>query len=134
MTDLVEQLHIINELADVSGEVINQYFRESNIETETKKFERSSIVTIADRAAEEAMVKILRQKASNDGVIREEGKNIPSQNGRYWVLDPIDGTSSFVKGLPVFGTLIGLVDEDYDAPLLGCMNQPVLQERWLGIH
>ncbi|XTZ09864.1 MAG: inositol monophosphatase family protein [cyanobacterium endosymbiont of Rhopalodia yunnanensis] len=134
MTDLVQQLNIINELADVSGKVIYQYFRQPNIEIETKHFDRSSIVTIADRAAEEAMVEVLRQKASSDGIIREEGDNIPSQNGRYWVLDPIDGTSSFVKGLPIFGTLIGFIDEAYNVPLLGCMNQPILQKRWLGIH
>jgi inositol-phosphate phosphatase / L-galactose 1-phosphate phosphatase / histidinol-phosphatase len=134
MSDLVQQLNIINELADVSGKVIDQYFRKPNIETDIKNFDRSSIVTIADRAAEEAMVEILRQRVSHDGIIREEGDNIPSQNGRYWVLDPIDGTSSFVKGLPIFGTLIGLVDETYNVPLLGCMNQPILQKRWLGIH
>ena len=134
MINLEQQLDIIDELADVSGKVIYQYFRKPNIDTETKNFDRSSIVTIADRAAEEAMVTILRQKASRDGIIREEGDNVPSQNGRHWVLDPIDGTSSFVKGLPIFGTLIGLVDEEHNIPLLGCMNQPILQKRWLGIH
>ncbi|YAI81478.1 MAG: inositol monophosphatase family protein [cyanobacterium endosymbiont of Rhopalodia sterrenbergii] len=134
MTDLVQQINIINELADVSGKVIYQYFRQPNIETETKNFDRSSIVTIADRAAEEAMVEVLQEKAPKDGIIREEGGNISSKNGRYWILDPIDGTSSFVRGLPIFGTLIGLVDEAYNVPLLGCMNQPILHKRWLGIH
>ncbi|ACK65526.1 inositol monophosphatase [Rippkaea orientalis PCC 8801] len=133
MTDFTREIQLVNQLADVSTEVICQYFRQANIYAETKLADRSSIVTIADRQAEEAMVNILRETVPNDGIIREEGENIPSKNGRYWVLDPIDGTSAFVKGLPVFGTLIGLVDSHQNLPLVGCLNQPILQERWLGI-
>ncbi len=134
MMKLTQEIELTNQLSDVSGEVISQYFRQPNLDAETKTFEISSIVTIADRAAEEVMVKILQEQSPKDGIIREEGENIPSQNGRYWVLDPIDGTSSFVKGLPIFGTLIGLVDSDRNLPLLGCMNQPILKQRWLGIQ
>ncbi len=130
----MERLIIAQELADVSGEVIHRYFRQPNLSTETKTWDRSSIVTIADQEAEEAMVGIIREKLPKDGVIREEGVNIPSENGFYWVLDPIDGTSSFVKGLPIFGTLIGLIEENNPKPLLGLMNQPILNERWLGVQ
>jgi histidinol phosphatase-like enzyme (inositol monophosphatase family) len=130
---LAARIELVNQLAQASGEVIKKYFRQPNLAAETKQFDRSSIVTIADREAEEAMVDIIRKEAPEDGIIREEGENIPSQNGYYWVLDPIDGTSSFVKGLPIFGTLIGLVDLEANITLLGCVNQPILQERWLGI-
>ncbi|ACB52641.1 probable inositol monophosphatase family [Crocosphaera subtropica ATCC 51142] len=125
---------LANKLADVSGNIIKQYFRQSNLASETKITEVSSIVTIADRLAENAMVDLIKKECPDDGIIREEGENINSNNGYAWVLDPIDGTSSFVKGLPIFGTLIGLVDLKNNLSLLGCVNQPILQERWLGIR
>lgn len=131
--DLDRRTKLAEKLADVSQEVIKQYFRQPRIPTETKEGEISAIVTIADREAENAMVEILLKEAPGDGVIREEGENIPSKNGFSWVLDPIDGTSSFVRGLPIFGTLIGLVDLENNNPLIGIVNQPILQERWLGV-
>jgi inositol-phosphate phosphatase/L-galactose 1-phosphate phosphatase/histidinol-phosphatase len=124
-------IQLAHQLADTSGEIIRRYFRQPHLETETKLEQVSSIVTIADQEAEEAMVAIIRRELPEDGVIREEGANIPSQSGRYWVLDPIDGTSSFVKGLPIFGTLIGLVAENQ--PILGIVDQPILGDRWLGV-
>jgi inositol-phosphate phosphatase / L-galactose 1-phosphate phosphatase / histidinol-phosphatase len=130
--ELDRSLTIAHQLADVSGEVIRRHFRRSHLPTETKTGEISSIVTIADRLAEEAMVAILRQEAPFDGIIREEGENIPSSSGRYWVLDPIDGTSSFVRGIPVFGTLIGLVEGDNS--VLGMVDQPILGDRWWGVR
>lgn len=134
MDDLDRRTKLAEKLADVSEEVIKQYFRQPHIQTETKEGEISAIVTIADRDAENAMVEILLKEVPGDGIIREEGENIPSQNGFYWVLDPIDGTSSFVKGLPIFGTLIGLVDLEKNHYLIGIVNQPILQERWLGVQ
>ncbi|NJK49265.1 inositol monophosphatase family protein [Candidatus Gracilibacteria bacterium] len=133
MDDLARRTKLAEKLADVSAKVIKQYFRQPRIQTETKEGEISAIVTIADREAENAMVEIILKEAPGDGIIREEGENIPSENGFYWVLDPIDGTSSFVKGLPIFGTLIGLVDLENNQPLIGIINQPILQERWLGV-
>jgi len=133
MDYLNQQATLAEKLADVSGEIIQRYFRQPRLQAETKAGEISAIVTIADREAENAMVEIILKEASGDGIIREEGENIPSQNGRYWVLDPIDGTASFVKGLPIFGTLIGLVDWETNTPLIGIVNQPILQERWVGV-
>lgn len=124
-------IQLAHQLADASGSIIRRYFRQPHLETETKLDQASSIVTIADQEAEEAMVAIIQRELPEDGVIREEGANIPSQSGRYWVLDPIDGTSSFVKGLPIFGTLIGLVAEN--EPILGIVDQPILGDRWLGV-
>ncbi|MEL4897746.1 inositol monophosphatase family protein [Crocosphaera sp. Alani8] len=128
------KVKLANKLADVSGDIIKKHFRQSNLPSETKINEISSIVTIADRLAENVMVDLIKKECPDDGIIREEGENIDSKNGHAWVLDPIDGTSSFVKGLPIFGTLIGLVDLDNNLPLLGCVNQPILQERCLGIR
>jgi inositol-phosphate phosphatase / L-galactose 1-phosphate phosphatase / histidinol-phosphatase len=124
-------IQLAHQLADASGAIIRSYFRQSHLETETKLDQASSIVTIADQEAEEAMVAIIQRELPEDGIIREEGANIPSQSGRYWVLDPIDGTSSFVKGLPIFGTLIGLVSEK--KTILGIVDQPILGDRWLGV-
>lgn len=134
MTDLDRQIKLAEKLADASGEIISGYFRKPSLQVETKIGEVSAIATIADREAETAMVEILVREAPEDGVIREEGENIPSKNGRYWVLDPIDGTASFVRGLPIFGTLIGLVEENNPSPSLGIVNQPILQHRWIGIR
>ncbi|OKH26688.1 extragenic suppressor [Hydrococcus rivularis NIES-593] len=133
MDDLTQLIELAEKLADISGEIIKQYFRQPRIEAETKAGAISSIVTIADKEAENAMVEIILKEAPNDGIIREEGENIPSQNGRYWVLDPIDGTASFVRGIPSFGTLIGLVNLETNEPLIGVINQPIMQERWIGI-
>lgn len=129
--DLDRNLQLAHELADASAKVIRRYFRQPHLSADTKIGEVSSIVTIADRLAEEAMVDIIRRKFPEDGVIREEGENIPSRNDRYWVLDPIDGTSSFARGLPIFGTLIGLVEDD--RPILGVVDQPILGDRWWAV-
>lgn len=126
-------IQLAEELADVSGKIITQAFRSPYLQAQTKEAEVSSIVTIADQKAETAMVELLLKYAPQDGIIREEGENIPSKSGRYWVLDPIDGTAAFVKGLPTFGTLIGLVELNKNTTILGIVNQPFLQERWLGV-
>lgn len=131
---LEKRIKLAHQLADASGKVIRKYFRQGRIKSETKEGMVSAIVTIADQEAEEAMVSLIRKHAPEDGIVREEGENVSSQNGHAWILDPIDGTSSFVRGFPMFGTLIGFVREKDDAVLLGVMNQPILRERWLGIH
>lgn len=132
MNDLEPKIKLAEKLADISEEIICRYFRQPNLAAATKKGEVSAIVTLADRLAEEAMVDVILQESPGDGIIREEGENIPSQTGQAWVLDPIDGTASFVRGLPIFGTLIGLVELANNLPLLGVVNQPILRERWLG--
>ena len=122
-------IQLAHHLADASGVIIRRYFGQPHLETETKLDQGSSRVTISDQEAEEAMVAIIQQELPEDGVIREEGANIPSQSGRYWVLDPIDGTSSVVKGLPIFGTLIVLGAENQ--PILVIVDLPILGDRGL---
>ncbi|GAB2219880.1 hypothetical protein Droror1_Dr00007519 [Drosera rotundifolia] len=119
-----------NEMADAAGEVIRGYFR--------KKFDiidkdDLSPVTIADRAAEEAMASIILETFPSHAIYGEErGWRCKESYGEYvWVLDPIDGTKSFITGKPVFGTLITLLYKG--KPILGVIDQPILRERWLGI-
>jgi histidinol phosphatase-like enzyme (inositol monophosphatase family) len=114
-------------LADAAGAAIRPHFR-SGVESERKG--DASPVTIADRSAEEAMRRILKAEVPRDTVIGEEFGATAGTSGRSWVLDPIDGTTSFLVGRPIFGTLIALVIEGW--PVLGVIDQPILGERWLG--
>ena len=114
-------------LADAAGEAIRPHFR-SGLASERKG--DASPVTVADRAAEEAMRRLLKAEAPRDGVIGEEFGSEEGSSGRTWVLDPIDGTVSFLAGRPIFGTLIGLLVDGF--PVLGVIDQPILGERWIG--
>ena len=90
----------------------------------------ASPVTLADRAAEQAMRAVLAGRFPDHGILGEEfGLERPEARLR-WVLDPIDGTRAFITGRPLFGTLIGLLDGE--APILGVIDQPVTRERWIG--
>ncbi|CAI0377476.1 unnamed protein product [Linum tenue] len=130
-TELDGFADIAGKLADASGEVIRKYFR--------KKFEildkdDLSPVTIADRAAEEAMISILLQHFPSHAIYGEEnGWQCKEENSSdfVWVLDPIDGTKSFITGKPLFGTLISLLFKG--KPILGIIDQPILRERWIGM-
>lgn len=114
-------------LADVAGEAIRPLFR-AKFEIETKG--DASPVTDADRAAEAAMRRLIEAECPRDGIIGEEYGIKEGSTGRSWVLDPIDGTTSFLAGRPIFGTLIALVVDGW--PVLGVIDQPILGERWIG--
>lgn len=115
-------------LADAAGEAIRPYFRaEHGLETKADH----TPVTLADRAAEEAMRKLIIAERPMDSIAGEEFGTRAGTSGRTWVLDPIDGTRAFISGRPIFGTLIALVEEGW--PLLGVIDQPILKERWLGV-
>lgn len=89
-----------------------------------------SFVTEADRAAEAAMRSILESERATDGIIGEEYGTRNEGAGRQWVLDPIDGTTSFIAGRPIFGTLIALMQDGW--PVIGVIDQPIARERWVG--
>ncbi|QKG71014.1 histidinol-phosphatase [Erythrobacter mangrovi] len=118
---------LANRLADVAGAAIRPLFR-GDWQAEQK--EDNTAVTIADRAAEEAMRAILDSERAADGIIGEEYGSVREGAARQWVLDPIDGTQSFVAGRPIFGTLIALLQDGW--PVLGVIDQPILGERWIG--
>lgn len=114
-------------LAEAAGAAIRPHFR-SGLDAERKG--DATPVTIADRAAEEAMRRILKAEAPRDAIIGEEFGSEEGTSGRTWVLDPIDGTVSFIAGRPIFGTLIALLVDGW--PVMGIIDQPILGERWIG--
>jgi histidinol phosphatase-like enzyme (inositol monophosphatase family) len=124
---LADDIALAQRLAEAAREAIRPHFR-AGLSAERKA--DTSPVTLADRAAEEAMRRILKAECPRDAVHGEEFGAEPGTTGRTWVLDPIDGTTSFLAGRPIFGTLIALVQEGW--PVLGVIDQPILGERWLG--
>lgn len=124
---LENDLALAQRLADAAAAAILPYFR---TESGAERKGDATPVTLADRAAEEAMRRILKAEAARDTVIGEELGIEAGTSGRSWVLDPIDGTAGFLAGRPLFGTLIALVVEGW--PVLGVIDQPVLRERWVG--
>ncbi|CAN6446538.1 unnamed protein product [Victoria cruziana] len=127
--DLDGFVNVGNEVADAAGEVIRRYFRKK---VEILDKDDLSPVTIADRTAEEAMVSVISKNFPSHAIYGEEnGWRCKEESADYvWVLDPIDGTKSFITGKPLFGTLIALLYKG--KPVLGVIDQPVLRERWVG--
>lgn len=120
----------VDKLAEVAGEAILPFFRTS-LTVDNKKLKGSfDPVTAADRAAETAMRALIRKTFPAHGIVGEEFDDVASAAPYTWVLDPIDGTKSFIAGMPVWGTLIGLCKED--APVYGMMAQPFIRERFTG--
>jgi myo-inositol-1(or 4)-monophosphatase len=120
----------VEHLAQVSGDVIMPFFRTA-IGAEDKS--RGGVfdpVTEADRAAESAMRRLIAQTFPAHGVIGEEYGHDKADAEYVWVLDPIDGTKSFISGLPMWGTLIGLMHRG--TPVYGMMSQPFTRERYSG--
>lgn len=113
-------------LAEAAGQAIRPWFRRPFL-VETK--EDFSPVTIADREAEAAIRRLLEQYRPDDGVIGEEYGDDRPDAERVWVLDPIDGTRAFVTGRPLFGTLIGLLEQG--KPVLGIIDQCIIGDRWI---
>lgn len=121
-------IDLAQRLADAAGAAIRPYFRADH-GLETK--DDASPVTLADKAAEAAMRRLIVAERPMDGIIGEEEEERAGSNGRTWVLDPIDGTRSFIVGRPIFGTLIALLEDGW--PVLGIIDQPIIGERWLGV-
>lgn len=120
-------IELAHRLADAAGAAIRPRFR-AELGIEAK--DDLSPVTLADREAEEAMRRLIVAERPMDGIFGEEFGTREGRTGRVWVLDPIDGTRSFVAGRAIFGTLIALVEDGW--PVLGVIDQPVQRERWIG--
>ena len=125
--NLNELLPFVKLLADKSADIIKEYFR-SSINVESKS--DSSPVTIADKRAEELMREMIMKEFPDNGIIGEEFGNYNNQAEYVWVLDPIDGTKSFISGALSFGTLIALLKNG--SPVLGVINHPILKELLIG--
>ena len=85
-------------------------------------------VTDADRSAEELLRDLLAEHRPDDAVLGEEFGGTAAFAGRQWVLDPIDGTKNFVRGVPVWSTLIALLQDG--VPVVGVVSAPAMQRRW----
>ena len=120
----------VNELASVSGETILPFFRTALSVQDKGRHGSFDPVTAADHAAETAMRTLIRRTFPDHGIVGEEyGKERPEAE-YVWVLDPIDGTKSFIAGMPVWGTLIALLRSGQ--PVFGMMNQPFMRECFSG--
>jgi len=119
----------IEQLASASGETILPFFRTA-LAIDNKKAGGFDPVTAADRAAEQAMRALIRKQFPGHGILGEEYGSEHTDAEYVWVLDPIDGTKSFIAGMPVWGTLIGLMR--FGEPVFGMMNQPFTRERFSG--
>ena len=119
----------IGRLATASGETILPFFRTS-LSVDNKSSNDFDPVTEADRAAEAVMRRLIKANFPQHGIVGEEF-GTSGRGPRRWIIDPIDGTRSFITGTPMWGTLIGLLHDG--APVLGVMDQPFTGERfWSG--
>ena len=119
----------VDQLAAVSGETILPFFRTA-LAIDNKKVGGFDPVTAADRAAEQAMRTLIRKTFPGHGILGEEYGAERTDAEYVWVLDPIDGTKSFISGMPAWGTLIGLMRAG--KPVYGMMHQPFIGERFTG--
>lgn len=119
----------IERLAELSGEAILPFFR-THLSIVDKGGARFDPVTEADRAAETVIRHHIREAFPGHGVLGEEFEATQPDAEYLWVIDPIDGTRSFICGLPVWGTLIGLMRAGN--PVMGVMNQPYTGEMFVG--
>jgi myo-inositol-1(or 4)-monophosphatase len=120
----------VDKLATVSGEAILPFFRTSLGVEDKGSAAGFDPVTAADRAAESAMRALIKSSFPEHGIVGEEYGNEQTQAEYVWVLDPIDGTKSFITGMPAWGSLIALTRNG--EPVFGMMHQPFIRERFAG--
>ena len=118
-------LELALELADVADAISLQRFRALDLHVETKP-DRSP-VTDADRSVEQALKEVLARKAPSDALIGEEYGNTGS-GSRTWIIDPIDGTANYMRGVPVWATLIALAVDG--KPVVSVVSAPAMGRRW----
>ena len=120
----------VDQLATVSGETILPFFRTALAIENKQTGGGFDPVTAADRAAEDAMRALIRKNFPAHGILGEEYGSERTDAEYVWVLDPIDGTKSFIAGMVAWGTLIGLMR--FGEPVFGMMHQPFTRERFAG--
>ncbi len=124
--DLAADLALAMELAELADGITATRFRAADLRV-ARKPDRTP-VTDADTAAEDAMRRVLAARRPADAVLGEERGGPDADSGRAWVLDPVDGTKNFSRGMPVWATLIALVDGG--RPVVGVVSAPALGRRW----
>jgi histidinol-phosphatase len=126
MTDTAELKALLDftvRLARDAGGITQRHFKGS-LPVERKA--DNSLVTIADREVERYIRESIEQTFPDDGVVGEEEVERTGASGRRWIIDPLDGTFSFVHGVPLYGVMIGLEIEE--KPALGVVNLPAINE------
>jgi histidinol phosphatase-like enzyme (inositol monophosphatase family) len=122
--ELTARLVLALQIAREAGKITLEYFRRDDLEVERKGDD--SPVTIADRRAEEHLRNRIAEAFAHDGVVGEELTDTPGNSPFRWIVDPIDGTKSFIHGVPLYGTLIGIELEG--EPVAGVIQIPALDE------
>jgi histidinol-phosphatase len=107
--DIATRLELARRIAREAGQLTLQYFQQDNFQVQRKADD--SPVTIADREAEQLLRRRISAAFPDDGIIGEEFGEQPGTSGFRWILDPIDGTKSFISGVPFYGTMIGVEHE-----------------------
>ena len=131
--DLLGDIELLKSLADLSDEISSSRFLAQDLKIESKP--DLSPVTDADKAVEKKIREVLKAERPNDKIVGEEfgsAEDIKAMD-RYWVIDPIDGTKNFLRGLPIWATLIGLVhrnESGQDRVIAGMVSSPALFRRW----
>jgi histidinol-phosphatase len=124
---LEDDLALALRLADAADEASMRRFDAADLDVRTKADE--SHVTEADLAAERAIRTILETERPEDGIFGEEF-GITGAGSRQWIIDPIDGTANYLKGIPMWATLIALAVDG--VPVVGVVSQPAIGRRWWG--
>ena len=121
----LDDLALALSLADRADEITREFFRRTDLHTQTKA--DLSPVTEADQSTERALRDLIARQRPEDGIVGEE-YGVSDGGGRRWIIDPIDGTKNYVRGVPVWATLIGLADGD--SVIVGVVSAPALGRRW----
>jgi histidinol-phosphatase len=129
MTDLAADLSIALKIADLADAISMSHYRSIGLKVETKP--DLTPVTEADQAVEAAIRELLAESRPADLIVGEEfGGDAALASGRRWIVDPIDGTKNYLRGVPVWATLIALAEGD--EILCGVVSAPAMNRRWWG--
>ena len=129
--DLLDDLALAHALADLADAISLDRYQAQDLVITTKP--DNTPVTDADRAVETAIREALLTHRQSDGLVGEEFGSDKGSSGRYWVIDPIDGTKNFIRGVPTWATLIALVQVDasgVEEVVVGIASAPALARRW----
>jgi histidinol-phosphatase len=131
LIDLQDDLALAHALADLADAISLDRYQAQDLVITTKP--DNSPVTDADRAVETAIREALATHRQTDGLVGEEFGSDKGTSGRYWAIDPIDGTKNFMRGVPTWATLIALVQVDSSGAeevVVGIASAPALARRW----
>jgi len=129
--DLLDDLALAHALADLADAITLDRYQAQDLVVTNKP--DNTPVTDADRAVETAIREALATHRQSDGLVGEEFGSDKGNSGRYWVIDPIDGTKNFMRGVPTWATLIALVQVDAagnEEVVVGIASAPALARRW----